>query len=154
MQPNFNEMSDIERRLAACAPAADGLNTDAMLFAAGRASVRAGPATVLWPLALVSVSALTVVLAFLWMSERQERMALASRLRALPPPSMPLPPVQTAPSSGEYDRTPGNLLEVHRALEQERDPLPPEPVINVGTSGPSPAPDILRADSLNHMLDP
>jgi hypothetical protein len=154
MQPNFHEMSDLERRLAACRPAAEGLNADAAMFAAGRASARRGPAAFLWPVAFASLALLTVTVTAMWMNEHQERIALASQLRQMllmaTPASLPKP----GKASEEYERSSGNLLQVHRALEEGRDPFPAEPVIYVGTAGPSPDPDILRADSLNHMLDP
>jgi len=43
------ELNDLERRLSAWRPAAEGLDPDAVLFAAGRASVRPGPARFAWP---------------------------------------------------------------------------------------------------------
>jgi hypothetical protein len=153
MQPNFHEMNDLERRLAACVPAADGLNADAMLFASGRASARSGPAAFLWPVAFIALSLLTITVTALWMNEHQERIALASQLRVLLI-TTPTSPTKSEPSSGEYERSAGGLLEVHRALDEDRDPLPAEPVIYVGSFGPLPEPDILRADSLNHMLEP
>ncbi|HLW64837.1 MAG TPA: hypothetical protein VKS79_05910 [Gemmataceae bacterium] len=153
MQANFHEMNEIERRLAACAPAGDGLKADAMLFAAGRASARRSPATFLWPVAFTALSLLTITVYSMWMNEHQERIAMASQLRQIlmAAPTSPLKP-GTAPE--EYDRGSGGLLEVHRALEQNRDPLPAEPEIFFGTSRPSPEPEIMRADSLNHMLEP
>jgi hypothetical protein len=90
----------------------------------------------------------------MWLNEHQERIALGSQLRQMllmaTPTSLPKP----AMASEEYEQSSGSLLQVHRALEEGRDPLPAEPEVFVGASGPSPEPDILRADSLNHMLDP
>jgi hypothetical protein len=154
MQPNFHEMNELERRLAACAPAADGLQADAMLFAAGRASARRGLAAFLWPVAFTALSLLTITVTSMWMNEHQERVALASQLRQMLLMAAPASPPKPATTSEEYERSSGSLLEVHRALDQNRDPLPAEPVIYVGSSGPSPDPDILRPDSLNHMLEP
>ena len=154
MQPNFHEMNDLERRLAACVPAVDGLNADAAMFAAGRASARRRPATFLWPVAFITLSLLTIAITSMWMNEHQDRVALASQLREMLLMRTPSSPPKPAMASDEYQRSSSNLLEVHRALDEGRDPLPPEPVIYVGTSGPLVEPDILRADSLNHMLDP
>lgn len=147
-------MNEFERRLAACAPAADGLNADAMLFAAGRASVKLHPARFAWPLATVALLALTMAFAFLWKSEREERISLAGRLSQSPPSVIPTGSSRPEPAADEYSRPAGNLLEVHRALEQGRDPLLPEPEVFVGTSGQLPETDVLRPDSLNRMLNP
>jgi hypothetical protein len=47
MQPD--ELTPLERQLAACRPSAAGLDADAMLFAAGRAAARPGAARHVWP---------------------------------------------------------------------------------------------------------
>src|SRR5262249_24551554 len=153
MQSNFDDLNKMERRLAGCPTATVGLNSDAMLSAAGRASVRPGPARIVWPVAFTALSLLTTAVTSLWMNERQDRIALASQLRQMLMTANPTSPQKPATASEGYERLSGGMLEVHRALDEGRDPLPAEPVIYLDTSGPSPEPYILRADSLNHMLD-
>ena len=75
MQPDPENLSELERRLAACTPAMDGLNPDAMLFAAGRASARRGRARIVWPVAFTALSLLTIAVTSLWMNEHQDRIA-------------------------------------------------------------------------------
>ena len=62
MDTHPDDLSDLERRLAACAPSSAGLDADAMLFAAGRASARRGPSGI--PLAGLTacLAALAIVL--------------------------------------------------------------------------------------------
>jgi hypothetical protein len=44
-----SDLNDVERRLAGWRPAGEGLDADAMLFAAGRASVQRSPLRFAWP---------------------------------------------------------------------------------------------------------
>ena len=70
------DLSEFERRLASWAPAADGLNIEAMLFAAGRASARPDP-TRLWPTLAVCSTVLAVALGIWLAAERNDRQNLA-----------------------------------------------------------------------------
>ncbi len=48
---NSDDLKELEQRLATWSPAKDGLDPDAMLFAAGRASARHGKTWLAWPIA-------------------------------------------------------------------------------------------------------
>ena len=54
-----DDLSEFERHLAGWQPSSDGLDADAMLFAAGQAAGRRGRSQLLWPVlcALVTVQA-------------------------------------------------------------------------------------------------
>ena len=96
---NDAELSALERSLAACRPSADGLNADAMLFAAGRASARGGKA---WPVATGVLAALSVALGIgLWV-ERSERVALAARLTQATPVPLPVAVPSSEPPVGPF----------------------------------------------------
>ncbi len=76
-----DDMNDLERRLSAWAPASAGLDADAMLFAAGLAAGRPGPARFVWP-ALSGLLSVLVVALGAWLTvERSERLHLARQLR-------------------------------------------------------------------------
>ena len=47
--PNPDDLSEIERRLSVWRPNAEGLNRDAMLYAAGLAAGKAERGRLLWP---------------------------------------------------------------------------------------------------------
>ncbi len=150
-----DDVSDLERRLAACAPAADGLDADAMLFAAGRASARS---RFVWPALTACLAALAVVLGVWLVTERAARLDLAQRLeRATPaplPPVSPAPPA-TAPEPPTANEPPANsLLAAHRALEQGLDAWPPATVPTVATPGPLPSdPPTLRVGRPDTLPD-
>jgi hypothetical protein len=149
VQPNAEDLSDLERRLAAVPPASAGLNADAMLFAAGRASTRRGLARFLWPALSVALAVAVVVLVVSLQSERQQRQAIARQLQQAQPAVVPS--AKPNPASPEYQRSP--LLEVHRALEQDKDPLPDDPV-GVESSSTVPEVTVFRPRSIATMLDP
>jgi hypothetical protein len=135
-----DDLSSLERRLAACAPAAAGLDADAMLFAAGRASARPGPARFVWPALAACLAGLAVVLGTWLAAERSERLALAQRLRQAPAPvPTPSPPSSSAaplePSTAE-EPPPNSLLAAHKALEHGLDAWPAQPVTRTNTTDP------------------
>jgi hypothetical protein len=153
-----DNVSDLERRLASHAPAADGLDADAMLFAAGRAAGRPGHARFIWPTLTACLAALAVVLG-VWLGvERTERRDLAEQLKRsisaplvppspAPPAPMPEPPTANEPSSN-------SLLAAHRALEQGLDDWPPLTVPPHDTPGPLPPdPPILRVGRPDTLPD-
>lgn len=90
--PNRAEdVSDLERCLARCRPTAAGLDTDAMLFAAGAACARRGRNRWLWPGATACLAALSAVLGTWLAVERSERLELARQLEELPVCQEPAP---------------------------------------------------------------
>jgi hypothetical protein len=140
-----DDLSDCERRLAGWHPASAGLDADAMLFAAGRAAGRRGPARLLWPALCVLLAAQAAGLGAWGLSERAECQALASRLRELAPaPGVPpatavahLPEPSYMPSPDDYfhlrrqvEQDPSRwLASLQPAGPQVPGPPPPEPAI-------------------------
>jgi hypothetical protein len=140
-----DDLTDLEQRLAACAPSTAGLDADAMLFAAGRASART---RVFWPLLSAGLATLTVALGVWLANERSTSRELAENLRQTPPPASIGAPAFDPTSSSET----APLLAMHRALEEGRDPWPPQSVIVV-EPGASPLSPALGAHSLDRLLD-
>lgn len=76
-----NDLTPLERQLAACHPAAAGLDADAMLFAAGQAAAtKAARQRWIWPATTCSFAVLSLALSAALVGERSERLALAARL--------------------------------------------------------------------------
>jgi hypothetical protein len=145
------DLNDLERRLSALAPAADGLNTDAMLFAAGRAAVRPGPGRFIWPTIAGCLTAALIAVGGWGLSERSARLALAQQLQTQPaPPPLPdpAPPYEPPPP---LELSPYSYLSALRALERgetwppEPSPEPPGP--------PTPPPPTLRSWPLDLYID-
>ncbi len=151
-----DDLSEVERRLAAWEPAADGLDADALLFAAGRASVRPGPARFLWPALTAGMAALAVVLGVWLAAERTERLDLARQLRQPAPAPAPSPAVSPPePPSAEEERPPNSLFAARRALELGLDAWPPQAVSRARTPGPTPPdPPVLQVGWRDVLLDP
>jgi hypothetical protein len=145
MDTHPDNLSELERRLAACVPSSVGLDADAMLFAAGRASVRPGPARFLWPGLAACLAALAAALGVWVASERSERLSLAERLRHPGPVPAPIPAPPEPPSTDEQKLKSSSVLAARRALEQGLDAWPPALVPRPDLPGP-PQPDtpILR----------
>jgi hypothetical protein len=141
MDPHPDDLSELERRLATRAPSSAGLDADAMLFAAGRASARPGRARFLWPGLAASLAALAAVLGVWLAVERSERLSLAERLRQPAPTSEPSP--LTAPSepptADEPGPAPSSVLAARRALRQGLDAWGPAPVPRDDRPAPPPA---------------
>lgn len=107
-----DDLTDLERRLAAHRPTADGLDADGMLFAAGREAGRRG--RLVWPAVAGVLAVLAVGLGVWGAQERAGRLALVQRLETKPPAPVVEPPVAEEPS-------PSSWLASHRALEQGLD---------------------------------
>ena len=77
-QPSSNEddLSDVERRLTGWQPAAERLDADAMLFAAGRAAGQGGLGRLLWPACCVLLVVQAAGLLVWGLAERAERFPL------------------------------------------------------------------------------
>jgi hypothetical protein len=90
--PRPDDLSDLERRLAGWRPATAGLDPDALLFAAGRASVpRPSPIRFAWPAVAAALALLAAGLGAWIAVERSGRLALAEELRHAPRPQEPAP---------------------------------------------------------------
>src|SRR5579871_3770380 len=117
MHPNAHQpddLSKLERRLSDWVPAADGLDADAMLFAAGRASARPGRSRFLWP-ALACATTLLAIIFGIWLRhEHTERLALAQRVEQLStvvvPPAPPSPAVVPADASPSEEEQTSSYL--------------------------------------------
>jgi hypothetical protein len=130
-----------------------------MLFAAGHAAGRPGPARFVWP-ALTGLLALVAVFLGAWLTvERNERLLLARQLEQSnvqrPAPESPLPPgaVPAHPSSAE-ERTDNSLLGSHRALEHGLDAWPAQAVVGTNTPDPPGDATILQVGHRDALLDP
>ncbi|MFL5342649.1 MAG: hypothetical protein ACJ8F7_21160 [Gemmataceae bacterium] len=140
-----DDLSEFERRLAGCPPAAGGLDADAMLFAAGRAAARPSRA---WPLLSFAFAALSLALGVGLLHERGARLEIAAR-QTRPAPAVQPGAVPAEPSpAGDAP-----LLAVHRALEEGRDPWPAHSVMLMEPSSGSLSP-VLQPRSLNKLLEP
>ena len=147
MDTHSDNLSELERRLAACTPSAAGLDADAMLFAAGRASVRPGLVRFLWPGLTAGLAAVVLVLGIWAAVERSERLVLAAQLRQLPtaPVPYPSPAPSEPPTTDEVKPSPSSVLAARPALEKGLDAWPSAPALRPEAVGP-PRPDapILR----------
>jgi hypothetical protein len=77
---NTDDLNELERRLANWTPMQEGLNTDAMLFAAGRASARGSKTRLAWPMVSGGLAVVIVFLGIRLSAERTERLALLQEL--------------------------------------------------------------------------
>jgi hypothetical protein len=158
---NSEDMNELERRLSAWQPNRAGIDADAVLFAAGRASVRSGPARFAWPALTTVLAALAVVLGLCLANERSERLALAHRLRERPPapavnPS-PRAAINIAPAEAPApdEPSPDSYLASRRALEMGLDAWPSRAVARSGPANPSLAnAPVLSLGQREALLDP
>jgi len=150
MDTHPDDLSDLERRLSAWQPAAQGLDADAMLFAAGRAS---RPRRLFWPAMTMSLAALVVALGAWALRERSDRLALAEQVRQQQAPDEPSPPpIPAAGPSTTDEPAPDSLFVARRALEHGLDAWPPRPVVAAGP--PAPEPPVLRLGQRDALLQP
>jgi hypothetical protein len=99
MHSNPEDLTALERQLTACRPSATGLDADAMLFAAGRATAERRGSRIVWPAIACGFALLSLALGTGLMSERSERLALADRLARMSPAFAEVPtPAVTTPS--------------------------------------------------------
>jgi hypothetical protein len=155
--PHEDELSDIERHLAGWRPASDGLNADAMLFAAGQAAARRGRGRLLGTAFCVLLVVQSAGLGVWGLSERAGRLALATRIRERAPSSTAPPATAVAVavfSEPSYTPSPEDYWHMRRRAEQ--DPVrwlaslqPP------GARTPDPPPEaaILKAGQRAGLLD-
>lgn len=155
------DLSELERRLSAWQPNSAGMDADAVLFAAGRSSVKPGLARFAWPVLTTVLAALAVVLGLCWADERSQRLALARRLHERPPAPTanpaPRPAVNSVPaeSSSPGELPPDGYLASRRALERGLDAWPSRAVARSEPTNPSLAnPPVLRLGQREALLDP
>jgi hypothetical protein len=134
MDTRPDDLSELERNLAALSPANDGLSTDAMLFAAGRASVRPERRRLIWPAISAALALLAIGLGIRLVAEQRENRSLAEKLHLADQRLAAVPPSETAPESLETEGPAADsLIASHRALERGLDPW-------IATSGALPGP--------------
>ena len=97
-----DDLSDFERHLAGWQPASDGLNADAMLFAAGQAAGRRGRSQLLWPMLCALLTVQAAGLGVWGLSERRS--------------ARPWPAV--LPTAPDTQRLPGARCRCSRVLVQ------------------------------------
>jgi hypothetical protein len=154
------DLNALERRLSSWQPNKEGLDTDAMLFAAGRASVRPGPARFAWPALTTLLTGSCLVLGLWLVVERNERMVLAAQLQEHPPAptANPAPPpaVYTVPAESPEpdDLSPNSYLASRRALEKGLDAWPSRLEVRGGSPDPSAEPPVLRLGQRDALLEP
>jgi hypothetical protein len=155
------DLNELERRLSAWQPNSAGMDADTVLFAAGRASVRPGPARIAWPALTTVLAALAIVLGLCLADERSERLTLAHRLRERPPAptlnSWPRSAVNIVPaeSPAHDEPPPDGYLASRRALERGLDAWPSRALARSGPTNPSLAdPPVLSLGQREALLDP
>jgi hypothetical protein len=148
-----DDLSACERRLAGWQPAAGNLDTDAMLFAAGRAAGRRG--RLLWPALCTLLAAQVAGLGVWGFSERSERVALAGLLHdRVPAPNIPQAPAVAEFPEPRYSPSPDDYFHLRRRLEQD----PGRWLAAAQTAGTKPIgpplarPPILKAGQLDGLL--
>jgi len=117
--PHPDDLNDLEQRLAGWQPSAAGLDPDAMLFAAGRASVRPGAGRFVWPAVAACLTLLTVSLGVWLRAERAERSALARLVQQSAPTRTAAPAPAPPPSAEPFP--PNGYLTVRRLAESDLD---------------------------------
>ncbi|HTK75650.1 MAG TPA: hypothetical protein VL371_10365 [Gemmataceae bacterium] len=115
---NPDDVTDLERRLAHWRPDAAGLDPDAMLFAAGRASVRPNPTRFVWPLIAASMTVVAVGLGGWAAKERSGRLELARSMQK-PAPVVPAP--TTMPEPSPEPPPAGSYFAMSRLVRQDPD---------------------------------
>jgi hypothetical protein len=141
MHQNPDDLTALERQLAACQPAATGLDTDAMLFAAGQGAARRPQ--IIWPTIAFGLTILSAALGAGMIHERSERLALAVRLdrQSTIVAETPAAPVAPLPPPG-----PNSYLAIHQSMAHDADGWLARSDHEFGpTSIPSEKPSILHA---------
>jgi hypothetical protein len=148
-------LSDLERRLGRWRPDSSGLDPDAMLFAAGAASVTPGRGQRLWPALCVLLAAQAAALGIWAFSERAERQALAIRLDDRAPSAANMPSTDFMAGGPSYAPSAGDYLHLRRRAEQDTSyqlaSLESSRIEATTTQPPESA--ILRARQWNDLLD-
>jgi hypothetical protein len=147
-------MNDLERRLSGWVPARAGLDADAMLFAAGRASARRGASRFVWP-ALTGLLCVAVAVLGVWLAvERGERLALAQQLaQQVPAPLPSAPAVPIEPVSNDA-AMPDSYFRSRQALQHGLDAWPPESEGPTGSGESAVSTPVLQVGHRDTLLNP
>jgi hypothetical protein len=142
-----NDLSGIERTMAGWQPSTAGLDTDAMLFAAGQAAAAGRRGRYLWPALCAFLAIQTTGLAIWGLREHSEREVLARRLGDHTPAAQ-VPPADVVAS---YSPSPNDYIHLRqRAEHDQRLWLAAEHAEAAGGPGLDPA--ILRAGERERLL--
>jgi len=151
-----DDLSNLESRLSGWRPGSEGLDADAMLYAAG---VAAGSSKLggLGGTALLCGVLMLLALglgAWGW-NEHAERLALAGRIRGSAPSPIVAPVnAVVVPEEPSYTPMPGDYFSLRRQLEQ--DPIGllalAQPVVPQSPGPPPPAPPVLKAGQIDGFL--
>ncbi len=154
MDTDPDDLRNLEQRLAACAPASAGLDADAVLFAAGRASVRPGAGRLAWASLAGLLAALSIVLGVWLAAERRERLELAQQIRQLNE-SRPTPSVPPADQPPTADQVPASSpFAIHQLLQRGLDGWPEPPATGTNEPGPPSAePSVFRVGRPDSLPD-
>jgi hypothetical protein len=149
--PLPEDLSSLERRLAAWQPSGDGVpaEADRMLFAAGRAS--AARLRLLWPAAAACLALLAAGLGAWVASERGQRLALARQLQEQGPHPQPVL-VQREPAAPD-PLPPQSYLMLRRAWENDPDGSPPPQAPGPPPGPPPDGPPILQVGQRDRWPD-
>ena len=148
---NPDDLRKLEQRLAAWKPTPEGLDLEAMLFAAGRASARGGKAWFAWPIASGCLALAVVALGAWLMAERSERLALLREIGEVTDKERLRAPLSGGRSSDETPATiplgPDSYLVLRREWEERPGDWAnrPRPLGSESTQPTSSQPTILRA---------
>ena len=154
-----NDLTPLERRLAAWRPAAGTLDRDRMLYSAGQAPARDEDRVRYWRLAAAASIVVAVTLAGLLAHERSQRLALEMVLAARTGPAGPLPPiplVTQTPALEPLARSSYFVLTAQLAASgQEVPALAARNQVKPTKPDPPPFPDPppLRTRDFNRILD-
>jgi hypothetical protein len=150
-----DDLSDLEQRLAAWKPTAQGLKYEDMLFAAGRASGPSRRVSLAWPVASACLTIVSVVLGVQLASERAERLALLRQLdQRVPETAVAVKPADV-PVGTTTQRDPESYLSLQRTWEKHPDGwTKPTASGKVATGASSAQPRILRAWQPEGPLEP
>jgi hypothetical protein len=148
--PHADDLSRFEKRLAGWHPTAAGLDADALLFAAGRASARPPRGRLVWPLLACALALVSLGLGGWLAVERGERLALAESLHRQNSATVP-DAVANLPTNGDEVSPPGYLV-VRNIVTQEGLDAWPKPPQTIGPPDPAfsnkPIPQVWRRDGL------
>lgn len=151
-EPKPDDLGEVERRLAGWRPAPEGLDSAAMLYAAGRASAGQRGRWV-WPVVAACFALLSVALGSQVAVERSQRLALASRLAEAKTTAAVLDPVASLEPRPVLPHT---LLAERRQLDRDFDAwlAGAAPMSEPNPGPPLPTQRMHRAWGTNRAIDP
>jgi hypothetical protein len=132
-----DDLSPLERRLAGWQPCAAGLDADALLFAAGRASAPPPRRPFVWPALAGAMTVVSLVLGGWLAVERGERLMLVAELQRRQPVESPGAAPIPAPTGEEL--SPAGYLVVRNLVMQNGLDAWPKPTPPQADGPPHPA---------------